>query len=313
MIFQLINVVLPVFLIIAAGYIVIRLKLMKDTVIDGLMSFALGLAVPCLLFLNVMRLDLSAVFDLRLIITFYAGAISCFTLGILGARLIFRRNAGDAVAISFGAMFSNSLLLGLPIMERAYGTSSLAPNYALLSIHAPLIYLVGITVMEMARADGRGVVGTFSQVLKTMFRNTLMIGLGLGFAVNLSGFDVPDTVVSATQMVANAALPVALFGIGGTLTRYALSSSLGAATMVAILSLIIHPAIAYCLGMYVFELPIGFTRSAVVMASMAPGINAYVFASMYNRGKGAAASAVLLGTIASVFTASAWLWILEHS
>ncbi len=51
-------------------------------------------------------------------------------------------------------------------------------------------------------------------------------------------------------------------------------------------------------------------RSAVVTAAMAPGVNTYVFASMYARGQAQAASAVLLATALSVLTASVWLAIL---
>ena len=81
------------------------------------------------------------------------------------------------MAIGFGALFSNSVLLGLPIMERAYGAASLAPNFAIVSIHAPFCYLLGITAMEFARADGRGLGGTARAVAQAMFRNALMIGL----------------------------------------------------------------------------------------------------------------------------------------
>ena len=51
-------------------------------------------------------------------------------------------------------------------------------------------------------------------------------------------------------------------------------------------------------------------RSAVVTAAMAPGVNTYVFASLYARGQAQAASAVLLATALSVLTVSAWLAIL---
>lgn len=310
MILQLLNVVMPVFLVIGSGYIAVKLNLFKSGAVDGLMVFTQGFAIPCLLFLNIMRLDFAAVFDWRLMVSFYIGAIISFTFAIIGARTLFHRRPGDSVAIGFAAMFSNSVLLGLPIMERAYGTASLAGNYAIISVHAPLLYLVGITVMEASRADGRGVAGTANAVVKAMFRNTLMIGLALGFSVNISGIILPETLVSATEMVARAALPAALFALGGTLTRYSLRASLGEAGMISVLKLIIHPAIAYVLCTAVFDLPIAFTRSAVITAAMAPGVNAYVFANMYNRAKGAAASAVLLGTMASIFSASMWLVIL---
>ena len=48
-------------------------------------------------------------------------------------------------------------------------------------------------------------------------------------------------------------------------------------------------------------------RSAVMTAAMAPGVNAYIFANMYGKARRVAASAVLIGTALSVFTA--WLWI----
>ncbi len=310
MIYQLVQVVLPVFIIIGAGYLAVRLKLFRDSAVDGLMVFTQGIAIPSLLFLNIMRLDLAAVFDWRLLVSFYTGVFASFAIGIIGARTLFRRRPGDSVAIGFAAMFSNTVLLGLPIMERAYGPDALAGNYAIISIHAPLLYLVGITVMEAARADGRGVAGTTRAVLKAMFRNTLVIGLGLGFLVNLGHIPVPATVVSAVEMLARAALPAALFGLGGILTRYSLGASIGEAGMVSTLKLLVHPAIVYVMATMVFDLPIEFTRSAVVAASMAPGVNVYIFANIYNRAKGAAASAVLLGTATSVFSASMWLWIL---
>jgi malonate transporter len=80
--------------------------------------------------------------------------------------------------------------------------------------------------------------------------------------------------------------------------------------MIAGLSLLVHPAIAYGLSHAAFDLPEGFVRSAVVTAAMAPGVNSYVFASLYSRGQAQAASAVLLATGLSVLTISAWIALL---
>jgi len=179
-----------------------------------------------------------------------------------------------------------------------------------MSIHAPLLYLIGITVMEFTRADGRGLAGTAQAVARAMFRNALMIGIALGFAVNFSGLVLPEPIRVAVDMMADSALPAALFGVGGVLTRYAIRAQLGEAGMIAALSLLLHPAIAYVLSHVVFELPPEFVRSAVVTAAMAPGVNAYVFASLYARGQAQAASAVLLATALSVITISGWLALL---
>jgi predicted permease len=303
-------VVLPVFIVIGAGFAATRSGLFSSSAVDGLMVYTQSFAIPCLLFRALVDLDLGAVFNPGLLVSFYTGAVVAFALGILGARRLFHRRPGEAVAIGFSALFSNSVLLGLPIMEQAYGRAALAPNFAIISIHAPLCYLIGITTMEFARADGRSLADTARAVLRAMFRNALMIGLALGFLANLGHVPIPGPVRDALDMVADSALPAALFGLGGVLTRYAIRASLGEAGMIAALSLILHPAIAWFLAHTVFDLQDDFVRAAVMTAAMAPGVNTYVFASMYSRGQAQAASAVLLGTGLLVFTASAWLALL---
>jgi malonate transporter len=303
-------VVLPVFLVIAGGYAATRSGLFSSSAVDGLMVFTQSFAIPCLLFRALVDLDLGAVFDPRLLVSFYTGAVTGFVLGILGARRLFGRRPGEAVAIGFGALFSNSVLLGLPIMERAYGADALAPTFAIISIHAPFCYLVGITTMEFARADGRGLADTMRAVARAMFRNALMIGLMLGFVVNLGDIPLPGPLRAGLDMMADAALPAALFGLGGVLTRYAIRASLAEAGMIAALSLLLHPAIALLLSAGVFGLSEGFVRSAVVTAAMAPGVNSYVFASLYGRGQAQAASTILLATGISVLTVSGWLAVL---
>lgn len=302
-------VVLPVFLVIGAGYTAARGGLFAPSAVDGLMVFAQRFAIPCVLFLGIAGLDLGRAFDPGLLLSFYTGAVAAFGLGILAARHLFRRRPGEAVAIAFGAMFSNTVLLGLPIVERAYGPAELAAMFAIVSIHAPFCYLVGITVMEFARADGRRPLETLRVVARAIFSNALMIGIGFGFLFNLGGIPLPETLEGALRMVASAALPAALFGLGGVLSRYAMRASLGEAGMVILLSLVVHPAIVLGLGTLVFDLAEPFLRAAVIGASMAPGVNVYIFASMYGRAQSEAASAVLIGTAASVVTVSVWLVI----
>jgi len=309
MIFNLLDVVLPVFLLIGAGFTATKFGYFKESAADGLMAFAQNFAIPCLLFRATMTLDLGATVDLRFLSSFYIGATVCFVLGTLGARYIFKRRPGEAVAIGFSALFSNSVMLGLPIMERAYGTDALGPSFAIVAFHAPFCYFIGITSMEIARADGRSAFATSRLVVKSMFRNALMIGIVLGFFVNFTGISVPEPVLGTVDMLVRAALPAALFGLGGIMTHYRVRDRLGEVGMLGVLSLFLHPAIAWSLSAVVFELPDEMVRAAVLTAAMAPGANTYIFASMYNRGAAVNSSAVLLLTIASIFPASFWLSI----
>ena len=309
MLFEILNVVAPVFIVVGAGYLAVRRGFFGDPHIDQLMRFAIQLAIPCLLFRATSTIDLAAAFDWRLLLAYYGAAIACFVAAFVIVRQLFRRRPGEAVAIAFGALFSNLVLLGLPISERAWGADNLAPNFALVAVNAPICYLVGITAMEFLRADGRGAVETTRIVLRAMFRNSIMIGIGLGFIVNLGDIPVPEAVLGGVDLLARASLPVALFALGGVLTRYSLSKSLGEAGAISVLSLAVQPALTLLFAGQL-GLPEDTTRAAVLMAAVAPGLNAYLFASMYDRGLGAAASSVLLATLLSVFTVSVWLVIL---
>ncbi|PWR03568.1 AEC family transporter [Meridianimarinicoccus roseus] len=305
----LIEVVLPVFLVIGFGYVAVSRGLFSDAGVDGLMRFTQKFAIPCLLFQAMSTLDLGLVFDWRLLVSFYTGAISGFVLGLFGARYLFGRPWTDAVAIGFCCLFSNSLLLGVPISERAYGTESLASNFAIISIHSPVCYMIGITAMEIVRNKGGSGLGTVRAILKAMFSNALIIGIALGIAVNLSGFVLPVVLTEAVALMVRAALPAALFGLGGVLVRYRPEGDMRTIGFVVLVSLVVHPAITWAMGSYYALQPEAF-RAAVLTGAMAPGVNAYVFADMYGSARRVAASSVLAGTAATVLTAWAWLHLL---
>lgn len=307
----LLDVILPVFLIIGVGYLAAYRKIVDDAAVDGIMKFAQNFAVPILLFRSVSQLDLAQSFDPALLVSFYAGALTAGALGYFGARHIFDRTPADAVAIAFVASFSNSLLLGLPITERAYGSAALAGNYAIISIHSPLLYGIGITLMEIVRSKGEGLakLALLRRVLKSILTQPLVIGIMCGFAVNLFGMPLPGVVVSAVDMMVKAAIPAALFGLGGVLLRYRPEGDMRAIGYVSLLTLVIHPMITFGLG-HVLGLTVDQMRSAVITAAMAPGVNAFLFANMYGVAKRVAASTVLLATGATIVTAWGWLQLL---
>lgn len=308
----LLDVILPVFLVIGFGYAVVRANLMSEPAVDGLMRFAQNFAVPCLLFRSIAHLDLSVAYDVGLMTSFYAGAFAGFFACFFGTMLVFHRAMPDAVAIGFAGFFSNSLLLGLAITERAYGTQALQGNFAIISLHAPTLYGFGIALMEWARNRGRGLSGgaLMLQIGRAILSQSLVIGILLGFAVNLAGNPLPGFFWSGVDMVANASIPVALFGLGGVLVRYKIEGDIGPVLMVTFASLVLHPTVTWLLATQVFHLETAALRSAVVTAAMAPGVNAYMFAHMYGVGKRVNASSVLVATAASFVTAWAWLHIL---
>jgi len=299
--------ILPVFLVIGFGYVVAWRGIFSEASVDGLVKFTQNFAIPCLLFRAISEIDIDAATKGPMLVSFYLGAFASFFAGFAGARLVFARSPEDAVAIGFCCLFSNTVLLGIPIAELAYGPEALANNFAIIAFHAPLCYLLGVTAMEVVRGSASSTPEKAARIFRAMFRNPFVIGIALGLVVNLTGLALPVPLVSALDLVAGAALPAALFGLGGVLFQYRPEGDFRTIAMVCAISLVLHPAIVWTTAQ-AFDLGRDQLRSAVLTAAMAPGVNAYLFANLYGTARRVAASSVLIATAASVVTI--WLWMI---
>ena len=305
----LLDVIIPVFLIIGFGYCTVWARLFSIDTIDGLMKFSQNFAIPVLLFNAIAKVDLANVFDLNLFFSFYVGATAGFLIGFLGAYYLLNRPVEDSVVIGFCCLFSNTVMLGLPITERAYGEDTLQHNFAIVSIHAPFCYFLGITVMELVKSSEKLILKKSLVILKAMFSNALVVGIVLGFFINICGISLAKSIQASVDMITAVALPAALFGMGGVLYQYRPAGDIGPIVMVCLVSLLIHPAIVWITGLNL-ELSDMQLRSAVITAAMAPGINTYVFANMYGKAKRVAPTSVLFSTTLSIGTVWVWLNVL---
>lgn len=309
---ELLYVILPVFLLIGAGYTATRFGLTSAAASESLTKFSQAVAFPCLLFQAVSGLDIAAEFHPSLLISYYAAAAACFFIGMFGARAIFRRDWEDCVVVGFCCLFSNTLMLGLPITERAFGTDALAANFAIIAIHAPFCYTLGIVTMEIVRAGAQGVkAGALArQIVRQVLTNPLVVALILGFIVNLGGISLAAPLADTVRMLAAAAVPVGLFAVGGVLTQYRIAGDARLIAMVCGIALMLHPALMWMFGRAAGLSDAAF-RSAVITAAVAPGVNTYVFATIYDRAKRVAASSVLITTVGAVVTVWFWLSLLH--
>jgi predicted permease len=312
----LLEIVVPVFFLVGAGYAALATRFLPDAAGDALINFAVRVAIPCLLFLAMLRVDLARALDWRALVAFFGSITAIFLVAMALSRLIWRRRPGEAVAVGFAAFFGNVVMLGIPIAERAYGDAVLAAVFGLLALHGTYNYFFGFVAMEVVRRDGTSLWAGLRRAFVTTFSNPLMVGLCGGIVFNLAnlwtGLWLPGVLLDGMDLLAAAGLPVALFSLGGVLTRYRLRDEIGEALMVSVLSLIALPALAWVVAAWVFGLAPEFVRAAVIMAAMPPGLNGYIFATIYDRAVGTAANAVLIGTTLSIATITGWLALLAH-
>lgn len=308
---EILKVVLPVFFLISMGYAATSAKLFTDENAKILMRFAVTFAVPCLLFNGIYKLDLGSVFKVSILSSYYLPALINFFITLVVTTFIFKRDFSDSVSIGFSIIFSNSVLMGLAIVELAYDDAAMETAVAVVAINAPFCYMLATLFMEASLSKKINLVSTFVSTLKQILKNPLTIGIILGFIANLTNIQLPDFAEIAISKMAGAALPVALFGLGSILVAYKITSQMPQVSYTCFIKLILHPLLAYVTAKFIFGLPIEIIKPIVIMAAMPSGINAYVFATMYDKATGNAASTILFSTLLSVVTITVWLSVLS--
>ncbi|WP_297107345.1 AEC family transporter [uncultured Devosia sp.] len=308
---SILGVIAPIFALIALGYLAVRRGLYPADGVKALIAFVNNFATPCLLFYSIGTSDFRAAFNIGIIGPFYFGAFVCFALGILLARRVFRNRPGEAVSVGFSSTFSNTVLVGLPIMSRAYGEEALPVTLSIIGLHGAILLTLGMVTMELTRRDAQPLWPTLVLAMRRVVSNPLIWGILGGIALSLSGQELAEPVAAFFRMLGQAVVPAALFGIGGALNEFKLSDNWKQALVASLIKLIIHPAIAYVLMIWVFHVPMDIARYGILLSAMPSGINIYVFATFYDRGVSVAANTILIATVLSALTISGWLFILS--
>jgi malonate transporter and related proteins len=309
-IFFVINIIAPVFALVAIGFVATKIALFPRNGVRGLIIFVNIFATPSLLFRTMLEVEFSSFFDPAVIGPFYFGALVSFAIGILISRKLFLHRPGHSVVCGFAAFFTNTVLLGIPIIQRAYGDEAMLVVFSIISLHAAFLFTVAVVMMELSRRDGATAGQTAFRVGRGLMGNALLWGVALGIAVNLSGLELPGTINAVTAMMAAAVIPVALFGLGAALNEYRLRSSWVVASLLALVKLVVHPLIVWVLMVPVLGAPMELVRPAVLLAAMPSGLNTYIFATYYNRSTGIAANSILISTVLGLVSISLWLVVL---
>lgn len=307
---SILNVVLPVFLLLAIGYGAVRFRLFPAEGVKGLMEFVTNFCTPVLLFQGMVASDFGHAYNPAILFPFYLAAIFILAFAAVISRRLFNNRPGESIAAAFAATFSNTALVGIPIAQRAYGAEAMPVVFSIISLHAAVLLTLAMLAMELQRRDGAPLGSAIRTALVRILRNPLIWGVGAGLAVNLSHLPLPEAAGALVAMLAQAVLPVSLFSLGGALTAYRLSESWGQAVAMSLCKLILHPLLAYVMMVPVLHLDISLARYGVLVAGMPTGINAYIFASYYNRSVNVAANTVLITTALSLLTITGWLYLL---
>ncbi len=298
---QILEAVLPTFGLIALGYGSTRLGILAQSDVRGLVLFAFNFSIPSLLLTSVASLDLAAGIDWRFLGAFYAASLVVYGLGMAWGGVGLGRGLPGQGIFGMAAAFSNLVLIGVPIVLTTLGPDASLPMLAIIGFHSATF--MPLTVVLLLRGGAAGsLYATLLRSLGEILRNPIILGILIGFLVNVVGVSLPGPVSTGLDFLGAAAIPCALFAVGGSLAAYPLLGGGWSPLLLSSLKLVVHPALVWVVAVPVLGLEGMAVSVAVLMAAMPTAVNVYLFGAAYDTEERIAARTVLFSTAAAAVT-----------
>jgi predicted permease len=306
--------VLPVFLLILVGWLLVASTYLRPSAGDALAEFVFKLAVPVLLFRTLAEADFHGAFPVRLWIAYFSAVAVTWTAAHCLARFGFGTDRRTGTVAGVSSAFANNVFIGLPLVDRIVGPNGLVALSILIAIHLPVMMIASSVLMERAeRGDtGKAMDGPLT-LLKTFLRNMtgnpLMFGILGGVIWHLIGLPLAGPPKILVDQISAIAGPAALISLGMAMRRYGFAGNLGLAACVSVLKLFALPGLVF-LAAHSLGLRPEWIAALVLTASVPTGVNAWLIASQFKTAEPLAASAITLTTGVGALTVSFWAWLL---
>ena len=160
------SAVLPVFALLAIGFVLGRMGVFDHAMALAVNRFVFLISVPALIFGLLARSPFEQ-FNWLALAAFAAIELVMYGAGFVVARYAFRRDRRESLLIGLATAFANHLLFVLPIATTLFGAGIAAPIVSIASVDALFIY--GGTLLAM---DALGETGTsIARVLRAVAKN----------------------------------------------------------------------------------------------------------------------------------------------
>lgn len=302
---------IPVVLLIGLGFIAGRLQWIRDSAVRDLSNLVFLVLIPALLFRTMSSVQVQQLDSLPLLVYFSAA------LGLFFVLLALQGFHRRAVALALAGVFSNTVMIGIPLVELAYGKAGLVTLLTLISVHALVLLTVITVVFELvvareARATGAG--ASLWRSVGAAVRSTVIHPIPLpilsGLLYAQTGWGLPVVVDKPLQLLANAFGPIALLLVGVTMSRTRVVGLWRDTLWVTALKNLALPACVAASG-WLWGLQ-GLPWTVMVVAAALPvGANVFLFAQRYQVAQDLVTASVGVSTAVALLTLSLVMWLVS--
>lgn len=294
---------LPIFILVLLGLLLRRRNVIDDAFIATSSKLVFNITLPVLMFMAVARSDSGAGQHLPLIGFVLSAALLGALLSALwaGALMLSVPQRGAFIQASFR---SNLGIIGLALCINAYGEEGGVLGALLLAVITPVYNLLAVFFLT------RQLQVRWLAQLRLILSNPLIIAIVLAVPFSALQWPLPEVALRVGNSLAAMTLPLALIGVGGSLSFAALRRGSAIVLHIVTLKLLVVPVIiavaAWMCGFRGVELGV-----ICLMFASPTAAAAFVMARSMGSDAELTANAIALTTIGSVLTVSGFVYVLS--
>ncbi len=310
---EIILIVAPVAALVLLGWCAGRFRYLPETAARALPAFAFKVTMPALIFRAFLAVDNLPASPEAMIYAYFGGVAIVWLVTTLVVAHLLRRPAADAPPIAMASSFSNTVMLGLPLSYAAFGPSAAIPAAIIIAIDTPVMWLAAVLHIELALRREQGLrLAAIAPIFQSLVSNPIILATLSGILARYAGLELDALPARILDLLADAAVPTALFALGLSLSTFRLAGEVKTIVAMSILKLALLPAAVYLIAAHVFPLPPVWFAVAMLFAALPVGANPYLFAAQYGRAEATLSAAIAVTTLISIVTVSAMLFYLKQ-
>lgn len=305
---DIVNVITPLVLIALLGYIATKSQWLQRSQLDALSKFTFNLSIPAFLFFQMANAQFSEQVNWQLFASFYLPVLLCYGVAYLINYFFhhqYNRSSAPSAVFALGASYSNTVIVGLPVLLATLGEQVVAIVFLVITFHSAMLF--GLTSAIAAKSERFN----WQQFLAQTFNNPLIISILAGLIFNIYQITLPEFVATSLVMMGKPAITLALFVLGASLAFYQVKAQLSFIFIASVCKLLLLPFTVYLCAQHLFLLDSLTVTVLVIMSGSPTGVNAYLIALMQNKHQETVAGSVVVSTLLSIATIPAWLWWLH--
>ena len=301
------NATIPVFLLMVLGLALRKIGWIDEAFASRVNKFVFRVPLPVLLFQDLATVDFYEMWDGRFVLFCFAVTfLGIVIAGLLSLLLKNRRIQGEFIQASYR---SSAALLGIAFIQNIYGSAGIAPLMIIGSV--PLYNIMAVAVLSFFSPERKKLdAGTVKKTWKGIVTNPIIIGILIGMIWSLLRLPLPEIAAKTVSSIGATATPLGLMAMGASFDFRKALGQKGPALAASFLKLI-----GFCAVFLPIAAAMGFRQEKLVailiMLGSATTVSCYVMAKNMGHEGTLTSSAVMLTTLGSAFTVTAWLYILK--